>query len=398
MLDLWRLQLMRELSMLGTITRVAAAKNITRPAVSQQLALLEREVGATLFERSGRGIRLTAAGRKLVGRIEELMGIVDEIESDFAVESGIVAGVVKVAAFGTSASGLVPVAMRRLRDSHPMLTMDFLEMEPDEGLRATAAKQVDLAIVDELVDVGSISAALDIRPLYVDHYVAVVSNRHRLAARRSVALRDLKDDRWGINHAASGFHSFLVAACLGAGFTPKVVVSCRNTAATLEFVRADCVVTVLPSLGLRYLARDKGLRALPLKPSPERRIFTATPRGMASRPAIAAVIGALERAVPAEAGAGAQADPRRPNARRASASTASPGADGERPGRPARRSLVDAGPVRLADEQDAHGADRGRGDDVPGHALRAVGPAHQPGGDEGRRRARDDAGELVGDR
>lgn len=66
MINLWRLRLLQELSVLGTMTAVAEAMMLTRPAVSQHLARLETEVGVVLVERDGRGVRLTEAGLRLV--------------------------------------------------------------------------------------------------------------------------------------------------------------------------------------------------------------------------------------------------------------------------------------------------------------------------------------------
>ena len=72
--DNQRLHLLTELSVLGTIAKVAEAVNLTRPAVSQQLAILEQETGTVLFERSGRGVRLTIAGDRAYYDPEETGG------------------------------------------------------------------------------------------------------------------------------------------------------------------------------------------------------------------------------------------------------------------------------------------------------------------------------------
>ncbi|WP_165385212.1 LysR family transcriptional regulator [Pandoraea sp. XY-2] len=84
MLHLGRLRLLHELSVLGTISAVAEAVHLTRPAVSQQLAQLEDDLETVLIERSGRGVQLTPAGRRLVARSTDLFAMVEEIEAEVA--------------------------------------------------------------------------------------------------------------------------------------------------------------------------------------------------------------------------------------------------------------------------------------------------------------------------
>src|ERR687890_1438029 len=99
MLDLRRLRLLRELHERGTIAAVAEALQFTPSAVSQQLAMLEREAGVRLLERAGRGVRLTDAALVLVGHAEALLGRAAVAEADLAAASGAVAGRARIAGF-----------------------------------------------------------------------------------------------------------------------------------------------------------------------------------------------------------------------------------------------------------------------------------------------------------
>ncbi|WP_229758088.1 LysR family transcriptional regulator, partial [Paraburkholderia caffeinilytica] len=118
MLNLSRLHLLHELSVLGTISAVAEAVRLTRPAVSQQLAQLEEELETVLIERSGRGVQLTPAGRRLVARATGLFEMVADIESEVAAANVEVSGEVRMSAFGSLASSVVPVAISRLLEQH----------------------------------------------------------------------------------------------------------------------------------------------------------------------------------------------------------------------------------------------------------------------------------------
>jgi DNA-binding transcriptional LysR family regulator len=293
MLNLGRLHLLHELSVLGTVSAVAEAVHLTRPAVSQQLALLEEELETVLIERSGRGVQLTPAGRRLVARATDLFQIVEEIEAEVAAANVEVSGEVRMSAFGSLASSVVPLAIKQLLEDHPQLNVIFTELEPSEGLRAAAAKQTDLAIVDDLVSAEALANVLEFRPLCVDHFDAVVSANHKLAGRKSIQLSDLAHERWALNQSAAAYHTFILNACYAGGFTPKVTTSSRNTTVTLEMVRTGCTVAVLPRLALRQAERDPDFAVVPIDPVLNRRVFLALPKGSAKRPAVAAVLDAL---------------------------------------------------------------------------------------------------------
>jgi DNA-binding transcriptional LysR family regulator len=298
MLNLSRLHLLSELAVLGTIAKVAEAVNLTRPAVSQQLAILEQETGTVLFERSGRGVQLTLAGESLVARAGKVLDLVSEIESDLASAKGSVAGEVRISAFGSVATTFIPAVFESLIREYPQLDLRFEELEPGESLKAAAAKQVDLALVDDSISAEALSSMLYFRPVYEDHFAAVMAASHRLAGASSIGMNDLEAENWAINRNAQTYKTQIVNACHEAGFTPRVVASCRNMAATLEMVRTGYVITVLPALALRAVAADAAFSVIPVHPLMVRRIFVAMAHGTFRRPAIAAVLKALDGVVP----------------------------------------------------------------------------------------------------
>jgi DNA-binding transcriptional LysR family regulator len=293
MLDLNRLYLLHELSVLGTISRVAVARGLTRPAVSHQLLQLEADLGAVLFERSGRGVQLTATGRRLVSLSRELFDVAERIESDIEAASGRIAGEVRLAAFGSAASGLVPKVLKELAVRHPHVDIHFSELESQEGMRAAAAKQVDLAVVYELVDSPTMPNSLQLLPLCVDTFAVVVSARHRLARRKQLTLADLARERWDVNTVSTGYYSLIRSACQAQGFEPQIRSSCRNPTASLRLIAESSLIAVFPTLSLDGARHDKTLSVIPLVPPLTRRIFVATVRDSSRRPLIAAVIDVL---------------------------------------------------------------------------------------------------------
>src|SRR5215217_2046066 len=130
MIELRRLRLLRELHRRGTIAAVADALQFTPSAVSQQLAMLEREAGVKLLARAGRGVRLTDPALVLVGHAEALLERAAIAESDLAAAAGTVAGRGRIAGFQSVALRLALPAIGSLARDAPRLRCEVLEAEP----------------------------------------------------------------------------------------------------------------------------------------------------------------------------------------------------------------------------------------------------------------------------
>src|SRR5918997_663319 len=143
MLDVRRLRLLRELHARGTIAAVADALQYTPSAVSQQLAVLEREAGVELLEPAGRSVRLTDAALVLV----EHAGVL--LERAELAAAGTVAGRARIASFQSTALKLAVPAMQTLGREAPALRCELVESEPEESLPALALGDVDLVLADE---------------------------------------------------------------------------------------------------------------------------------------------------------------------------------------------------------------------------------------------------------
>src|ERR671923_2449624 len=149
MLDLRRLRLLRELKGRGTIAAVADALQYTPSAVSQQLAILEREAGVRLLERAGRGVRLTDPALMLVDHADALLERAALAEADLAAAAGTVTGRGRVAGFQSVALRLALPAMQALARDAPRLRCELIEAEPEQAVPALALGDVDLVLGDE---------------------------------------------------------------------------------------------------------------------------------------------------------------------------------------------------------------------------------------------------------
>src|SRR4051812_3425348 len=116
MLDVRRLRLLHALAGHGTVTAVAERLHLTGPAISQQLAVLEREIGLPLVERDGRRLKLTDAGRVLVAHTEIVLGQLANAEADLVALRSEISGTVRLAAFPTAAATMISDLWARVRE------------------------------------------------------------------------------------------------------------------------------------------------------------------------------------------------------------------------------------------------------------------------------------------
>src|SRR5215469_2988719 len=142
MLDVTRLRVLEAVARHGSVTAAARALNYAQPSVSHHLARLEAETGATLFQRAGRGIRLTEAGRLLAERAAEILGRLEAAETELAARVGLREGRVRLAAFPSALGTIVPMAAARLQAAHPGIDLMLTEAEPPEALRMLRAGYV----------------------------------------------------------------------------------------------------------------------------------------------------------------------------------------------------------------------------------------------------------------
>src|ERR1700761_4191752 len=165
LVDPRRLELLLELSRLGSMRAVAETMQVTTSTVSQQIAVLAREAGTPLTEPDGRRVRLTPAGRRLADHAVTILAALEAARRDLD-PTGAPAGIVRVASCAPAARQvLLPVA-RTLAARHPQVTLHIHEHEPAEAFELLASDGADLALVyDYNLAPADFGRELAIRPL-----------------------------------------------------------------------------------------------------------------------------------------------------------------------------------------------------------------------------------------
>ncbi|GIH76304.1 LysR family transcriptional regulator [Planobispora longispora] len=293
MLDLNRLKALHAVATYGSVGAAADALMVTPSAVSQQLAKLERETGATLLERNGRGVRLTDAAGLLADHAGRILALVETAEADFEALRGEVVGRLSIAAFPTAARGLLPGALVRLRERHPDLRIQLHEREPERQVREVTRGELDLAVIQDWMNRPmAIPEGLSRVTLFDDVADVILPAGHPLAERAEIELSELAGERWISGSPGTVCHDWLVYTLRAAEVEPDITCMADEYPTQLALVAAGQGCAIIPRLGRDFF--PEGVRIVAVRPRPIRRIYVLWRADAARRPAIRAAVDALK--------------------------------------------------------------------------------------------------------
>jgi DNA-binding transcriptional LysR family regulator len=292
------LQALRETAAAGSFSRAAGALGYTQSAISQQIAALERETGLHLLHRGTRPVTLTDAGQALLSAAEPIFGHMAQAEGIVAELAGMRAGQVRLAAFPSACSTILPQAIAVVRRRLPDTELSLVEAEPGDAARLLKAGDVDLAVaytypsLDERYD-----AVLERTMLFDEPLLLVLPKGHRLLAAGAVSLSDLASEPWIVppsDGPSSTYRLMLMAACREAGFEPQVAFEIEDTRAGQALVAEGLGIALIPALALR--PSTDSVLTHKLEEGPLLRRICAWTLAGPSPPAVASMKHALEAA------------------------------------------------------------------------------------------------------
>ncbi|WP_114906637.1 LysR family transcriptional regulator [Ornithinimicrobium murale] len=283
MMTLTQLRILYAVARHGSVTEAARELHYSQPSVSHQLGRLEAATGARLLQRVGRGIRLTPEGELLARRAAEIVGRVDAASDELAAHVGLQAGRVRLAAFQTVLSTLVPGAASELARRHPGLELNLVDVHPPEALAMLRAGQVDVALIFRHPDTPQEDECFRLSHLLDDPL-------HLLSREPDQRLADHRDSLWV--GGCERCRATLVATCARAGFSPRIAYSTDDMVVVQSLVAAGMGVGTLPGLALQA-HRVPGVQATML-PGETRQVFAVTYGEPPDPPATAAVVRMLQ--------------------------------------------------------------------------------------------------------
>lgn len=247
-IDTARFQAFLAVAQHGSFTAAAVALNISQPAVSQHVAKLEREVGATLLERSARRVALTPAGEVLLMHARRLLTGLDDARRELAAVARADSGRLRLSVFPSAAATFVPTVIARLLAAFPKVNVAMTELDPPAAVPRVLGGDADLAVVyDYPLVSGPPDPRLAFERIALDPMAVAVPAGSVLAARPEIAIRDLATHSW-IAPGPSTCRDALDEACRRAGFTPRIVSETNLYQAMLRMVGAGAGIAVVPQM------------------------------------------------------------------------------------------------------------------------------------------------------
>ncbi|RJT82041.1 LysR family transcriptional regulator [Arthrobacter cheniae] len=294
MLDLRRLRLLRELKLRGTLAEVAAALSYSPSSVSQQLALLEKEVGVELLRKTGRRVVLTPQAEVLVAHTAELLETLERAEADLAASLTTVSGTVRVAVFQSAALALMPDALTAMTRDYPDVRIEMVQREPEKALYETFARDFDLVIAEQYPGhAAPRHPELDHLPLTEDSIRFAVPGAG-MGHEGISTIAEAAEAAWVMEPRGAASRHWAEQACRRAGFEPDVRYETADLQAQIRLIESGNAVALMPDLV--WTGRSVPVQLLELDDSPRRSIFTSARRAGARRPAVLAFREVLGRA------------------------------------------------------------------------------------------------------
>lgn len=242
------------------LTHAAEALGISQPTLSRAMNRLEAQLGVPLFTHVGRGIRLTAHGRRLLGRAEQALDILELAGQEVAAEADPEYGQVALAHLKSLGTRTVPTLLRAFQAAHPHIRFRLTEASSDQMLELLRAGEVDLCLIAPLPEDPEIAAV----PLLQQEIRLVVPSGHRWAARKSVHLPDAASEDFVALRQGYGSRQIADALCRAVGFTPHIGIEADALDTARSLVAGGLGIALLPYEGLPHV----GTVEIPLAHAP----------------------------------------------------------------------------------------------------------------------------------
>src|SRR5689334_13206293 len=249
-MDPRRLELLLELSRLGSMREVSEVMHVTTSTVSQQLAALSREAGTPLTEPEGRRVRLTPAGRRLAGHAVTILAAIEAARRDLDPEAP-PAGTVRVAAYASAFRQMLLPVVRILAGQWPEVRLRLSEHEPAEALALLAADEIDLALTyDYNLAPARLDGSLQGQPLGATPWsLGTPSRAGPFQGGTAVEVFGrYRDSDWIVNSRNTADEEVVRIIASLAGFEPRVTQRADSLDLVQDMILAGLGVGLLPTL------------------------------------------------------------------------------------------------------------------------------------------------------
>jgi len=245
-INLHQLSIFQAVATHRSYTRAAEELYLSQPAVSLQVRALERSIGLPLFERTGRILKLTEAGRELLSYSDRIFALLDETQLVMEELSGARRGTVKVAASTTAGIYIVPGALGAFRHQNPELKLTLDVVNRFSVQERLLHDEVDLAVMGLIEDAHD----LVVEEFVPNELVVIGPPDHRLAGRDKVPLEDLAKETILLREQGSGTRTDVERMFAGHNVPLHVGMELRSSGSIKQAVAAGLGIAVIPQAAI----------------------------------------------------------------------------------------------------------------------------------------------------
>ncbi|MFE9997348.1 LysR substrate-binding domain-containing protein [Streptomyces avermitilis] len=265
MLDLRQLRYFVAVAESEHVGRAAERLRISQSPLSRQIAQLEKNLGLTLFERTQQRIRLTSDGRVFLTEARALLRHADRLENlgrrlGRGEEGGLCIGYVADAMH----TGILPTALRTLRDQRPGIHVALYDQESAEQFEGLRQRSLDIALVH--TPPPGDDPDLDTAPLLQDPLLLALPAEHSLAGQEELTPEALDGQQWiavGDGTQDPAWRDAFVASCVASGFTPDIRLDAADPLTALGLVASGLGLALIQKSMVRGTTDGVAVRELP---------------------------------------------------------------------------------------------------------------------------------------
>lgn len=243
----------------GSVTRAAVDLNYVQSSVTAQIQALEADLGVRLFDRIGRRLALTEAGRQFVPLAQRMLALMAEAR-DAVAQSDSPRGTVTISAPESVCTYRLPALMQRCRAEFSEVRLVFRPLPSPELIPSVRGGQVDIAFV---LDEPKQIADLCVEPLVTEPLAIVAAPGHRLTAHATVSPQDFTDETMLLTEAGCTYRSRFLALLNDSGVYPHTLFEFGSVEAIKQCTLAGMGVAVLPAMTVAQEVADGRLVPLP---------------------------------------------------------------------------------------------------------------------------------------
>src|SRR5579859_875958 len=244
-MELRQLATFRAVAETLNFTRAAAALGYVQSSVTAQIQALEEELGTPLFDRLGKRVLLTDAGRRLLAYADRMINLAEEARAVVG-ESTDPMGTLVISAPETLCTYRLPALLREFRSRYPRVRLLLRPAPFAEVRRLVAEGTLDVAFA--LEEPGPSSASLHVEPLLTEEIVIVAPPEHPFAARQRVVTADLEGEPLLLTEIGCTYRNLFERVLAAGGVRPAATMEFSSIEAIKQFVMAGMGIAVLPEV------------------------------------------------------------------------------------------------------------------------------------------------------